>query len=147
MSNKADAKLCRFCRYYDAKYKSCFVGGKACLFTDSKIPSGGKGCDRWVYDTDRFCDVINAHLEKAIRKHRRFCRSPSPMTTTPPDYLATAGEYKILAAKDPCLLYVLMSEVYEFMEEAERGNYIRAEQEAADIVAVLIRVLARHMKE
>lgn len=133
-------KHCRSCRYYDPKDKCCYLLG----YRD--IPFE-QTCDRWIYNTDRFCDIINAHVRNAMRKHPTFVKHTGPWTVAEPNYTERALFYKEQLLKDNCLLNCLLSEVYEFLDEVNRGDFVRAEQEAADIVAVLIRVLNRDMEK
>ena len=134
-------QICRTCRYYDAQDKACYLKGYRQGFKPTD------GCDRWVYNTDRFADIVNAHVRHACKKHPGFVRTVCPVNTSYMRFSKHADLYREMLGQDSCLAYALLSEVYEFLAEVARGDANRAEQEAADVMAVIIRALAGHIKE
>ena len=90
---------------------------------------------------DAFFKAVSAHINHARDKHEFFCDSVGSTH----NYSRLALELKVVIAQSPTLENVLVAELCEFMDEAQRGNYERAYEEACDVVAVLYRYLAGDM--
>lgn len=95
---------------------------------------------------DAFWERCIEHLKHARSKHPAFVeRVIHRMTPLANEYLAGFHK-KILANGERSLEDALLSELHEFLVEAERGDRGRMVEEAADIVAVLLRFLAGDME-
>lgn len=108
------------------------------------------GDTRSVYDFPNvdFWGLCEEHLKHAREKHPEFVEQVSPWGAEDDWYDELALKRKQLSIEKPSVEHVLMSEVYEFLAEAKRGNMERAQEEAADVVAVLKRVVdGDHLKE
>lgn len=104
------------------------------------------GDTRSVYDFPNvaFWGLCEEHLKHALEKHPEFAKKVSMFDEETLDL--AAHRYKNLGS---CYVEdILLSEVYEFLAEIKRGNMERAQEEAADVVAVLKRVVdGDHLKE
>lgn len=87
-----------------------------------------------------FNQLCRDHIEHAREKHPKFAEIASFYNTYVLDNLAQSHRLIVLE-KAQTVHMILLSEVYEFLAELKRGNYDRAREEAADIVAVLWRAL------
>lgn len=97
---------------------------------------------------EQFYELCEEHLRHAREKHPGFVEQVSPWGAEDDWYDELALKRKQLSIEKPSVEHVLMSEVYEFLAEAKRGNMERAREEGADIVAVVLRAVeGDHLKE
>lgn len=102
----------------------------------SVTPSTDADADFW-----RLCEE---HLKHARAKHPEFAKTVSTADPKTLDLIARISK----TVESPCVEDVLFSEIYEFLAELQRGNKARAREEAADIVAVVLRAIeGDHLKE
>ena len=96
---------------------------------------------------EQFYALCDEHLRHAREKHPFFADCVSGFLNDA-WFKCHALSHKNELDEDPSVENVLLSEVYEFLAELERGDKARAREEAADIVAVLLRALeGDHLKE
>lgn len=98
------------------------------------------GDTRSVYDFPNvaFWGLCEKHLRHARTKHPFFADCTSSYLNAE-WFECHALSHKNELADDPSVENVLLSEVYEFLAELCRGDMARAREEAADIVAVVLR--------
>lgn len=87
-----------------------------------------------------FWPLCEEHLKHAREKHPEFTVHGLP--STPERYEQEAEAYK----QGGTIAHILLSEAFEFLAEIKRGDPSRACEEAADIVAVLLRALSGDVK-
>lgn len=86
-------------------------------------------------NSEQFYALCEEHLRHAREKHPKFAKKVSMFGEDTLDL--AAHRYKNLGSY--FVEDILLSEVYEFLAEIKRGNMARAREEAADIVAVVLR--------
>lgn len=95
-----------------------------------------------------FWPLCEEHLKHAREKHPFFADRIGPVDDSDAFYFGSLAEITKKRIKtEPSLEIVLMGEVHEFLAEMARGDLSRAREEAADIVAVLLRALSGDIKQ
>lgn len=101
----------------------------------------------------KFFNACNDHITHAQKKHPVFatCLSESTVSNLEKRYNEYAVMYRgqLRAALNRGIAPVetiLLEEVYEFLEAVAAGDSIAIREEAADIVAVLYRVVNKEME-
>lgn len=99
-----------------------------------------------------FWPLCEEHLKHAREKHPEFAKCVTDLPAPPPE-LGTRAMRKTLISRElkitgrETVEHVLREEIGEFLIELLRGDPSRACEEAADIVAVLLRALSGDIKK
>lgn len=108
-------------------------------------------CDIVDRDDPRtaFFALCETHLAQARKKHPKFAKVISPLNRIVHEgFINNFRKTQTLNIDDsPSVYNILREEVEEFMLELLHGDLARAREEAADIVAVLLRALEGDIKQ
>lgn len=95
---------------------------------------------------DTFWERCIEHLKHARKKHPEFVERVIHRTTPLANEYLAGFHKKVLTNGERSLEDALLSELHEFLVEADRKDQKRMLEEAADIVAVLLRFIAGDME-